>query len=182
MKACATLVPLLLAGAAMAHPLDEVVQGAYLTLLPGAVRLELDLTPGELVADALLQAIDANVDRTIAEPEAWNYAERVLLQSTLLLDGAPVSWRLQGVDMPAYADLRLQGATLKIHAFASRADRSGKHTLRYENHYQPAASQNIANVFLQPGARWRYEVAGQQHGPDGRVLDVDYVSAHRLRQ
>ena len=48
----------LAAGPALAHPYDEVVQGAYLTLAPGQVRLELDLTPGPAVADALLKALD----------------------------------------------------------------------------------------------------------------------------
>ena len=45
-------VPLLLAllGAAEAHPVDEVVQGAYLTLTPAGVELELDITPGSAVA------------------------------------------------------------------------------------------------------------------------------------
>jgi hypothetical protein len=37
---------LLRAASADAHPVDEVVQGAYLTIAANEVRLELDITPG----------------------------------------------------------------------------------------------------------------------------------------
>ena len=61
----AWLLVLLAAEPAAAHPLDEVVQGAYLTLAPGQVRLELDLTPGVQVSGAVLKDLDANGDRRI---------------------------------------------------------------------------------------------------------------------
>ena len=46
MKQSAGLTAVLLlplAGGAAAHPLHEVVQAAYLTLLPGETRLQLDM-------------------------------------------------------------------------------------------------------------------------------------------
>ena len=48
---------------AAAHPLNEIVQGAYLTLSPGEVHLELDITPGTQVAGTLLWALDTNADQ-----------------------------------------------------------------------------------------------------------------------
>ena len=39
------------------------------------------------------------------------------------------------------------------------------------------STQAAANVFLQPGVGWRYTVAGQTHGPDGRRLTVRYTAA-----
>jgi hypothetical protein len=52
---------------AEAHRLDEVVQGAYLAVAPGEVRLELDVSPGVEVASALLQVLDA--DASLADLE-----------------------------------------------------------------------------------------------------------------
>ncbi|MGH7735207.1 MAG: hypothetical protein ACREOE_16345, partial [Gemmatimonadales bacterium] len=73
--------------------------------------------------------------------------------------------------------LKLQSDTLKIYAVAKRPDRVGGHSLGYDNRYQPAKSQCIANIFLQPGGGWRYQVGGQKHSDDGRILAVAYSSA-----
>ena len=93
-----------------AHPVDEVVQGAYLTLAPDAVRLELDITPGPLVSNALLRTLDTDADRRISDVEARAYGQRVLDRSTLwvnhLLTSEPIASR------------RLQnhvGRTLELH-------------------------------------------------------------------
>jgi hypothetical protein len=168
---------ILAAGPALAHPYDEVVQGAYLTLAPGQVRLELDLTPGPAVAGALLKALDPDNDQRVTAPEARAYAQQVLNQSSLVLDGAPARWRVERVETPDYASLKLQSDTLKIYAVADRPDRPGPHTLGYDNRYQPAKSQCIANVFLQPGGGWRYAVTGQKHSPDGRSLTVAFTGS-----
>jgi hypothetical protein len=162
---------------AAAHPVDEVVQGAYLTLAPGEVRLELDLTPGTEVSGAVLRSLDANTDRRVSDAEARAYAEQVLKQSSLTLDGVSLSWRLERVSVPPYQSLSREGDTLKIYAIAMRAEQAGVHTLSYVNRYQPAKSQCIANIFLQPGAGWRYQVDGQQHSDDGRLLTVRYAGA-----
>jgi hypothetical protein len=173
----AALALLLAPGRADAHPVDEVVQGAYLTLAPGELRLELDLTPGTEVADAVLRALDANGDRRITDAEARTYAERVLKQSTVTLDGAPAAWRLDRVNAPSYESLKFATDTFKVYAVAVRPDRPGAHSLAYDNRYQPAKSQCIANIFLQPGSGWRYQVTGQKHSDDGRRLSVSYTIA-----
>lgn len=162
-----------------AHPLDEVMQGAYLTLAPGEVRLELDLTPGTKVAGALLKALDANADRTVTDTEAQGYARRVLTQSTLTLDGVAVSWTLDGVYVPPYQALEVGSGTISIHAVAERPDSSGAHTLGYQNSYQPAASRPTANGFLKPCDVWPYRVDGQQRSDSGRQLTVAYAVARQ---
>jgi hypothetical protein len=164
---------------AEAHPLDEVVQGAYLTLAPGEVRLELDLTPGIEVAGAFLQALDANADRIITEVEMQGYAEDVLARSTLTLDDVALSWMLNEVNMPPYQSLELGGGTVSIHAVAQHPYSVGAHVLSYRNDHQPAASRRMANVFLQPGEGWQYRITGQQHSDDGRQLTVTYTVARQ---
>jgi hypothetical protein len=173
----AMLLAALIPGWAAAHPIDEVVQGAYLTLAPGEVRLELDLTPGAEVSPTVLAALDANGDRAISKAEARRFAQRVLDQTTLTLDGKAAPWRIAKVDAPPYQNLLQATDTLKIYAIARRPDRAGAHTLYFDNRYQPAKSQCIANIFLQPGRGWRFFVAGQQRSNDGRRLTVRYVGA-----
>lgn len=100
----------------------------------------------------------------------------MLDQTRLTLDDRPAAWRLERVVAPPVGNLRLGADTIKIHAVARRPDRAGVHTFAFENRYNPARTQAAANVFLRPG-RWRYEVAGQTHGADGRRLAVYYATA-----
>ena len=170
------LAVVLCSGTAGAHPVDEVVQGAYLTLVPGEVRLELDITPGADVARAILDILDRNGDRSVSEAETRAYAQIVLEQSTLTLDGRHATWTLVNVSTPPYRNLEMGSSMIRIYAVAERADRPGGRALTYENRYQPAKSQWIANVFLQPGAGWRYQITAQQRSDDGRQLAVSYVA------
>ena len=164
---------------AAAHPLDEILQGAYLTLAPGEVRLELDLTPGANVAGALLQAIDANADRTITAAEAQRYARRVLTQSTLTLDDVTVFWALGDVVVPPYQALEAGGGTITIRAVAGRRDGEGTHVLGYRNDHQPGPSLRVANIFPEPGQGWQYRVVTQQRSDEGAQLTVTYTAARQ---
>lgn len=157
-----------------AHPVDEVVQGAYLTLAPGVVKLELDLTLGNQVAGAVLDTLDVNADQTITDAEARAYAQQVLEQSTLMLSGVTVPWTLDRVTMPPYQNLNVGSDTLKVYAVAERPDELGEQSLSYQNRYQPVKSQWTANVFLQPAADWQYQVADQGRSDDGQQLTVTY--------
>ncbi|PYE53836.1 hypothetical protein [Deinococcus yavapaiensis] len=163
----------LASSAAFAHPVDEVVQGAYLTLAPGEVRLELDLTPGTKVMGAVVTALDTNKDGVVSHQEARAYGMKVLGRSTLKIDGKTVPWTLGTVEVPSLSTLRL-GNVIKIYATAKRSDAAGTRTLSYQNRYQPAKSSWIANVFLQPASGWQYRVTKQARSNDGRTLAVTY--------
>jgi hypothetical protein len=159
--------------AAHAHPLDEVVQAAYVTLAPGEVQLDLEIQPGSLVAAGVARAMDANGDGRISDGEARAYAARVLQASTLTLDGVPAPLRLLRVQTPSYANLA-RGDILHIFAVASTRMRPGPAALRYANRFAPVKSQCQANIFLSVGGGWNFTVERQDHSPDGRQLDVAY--------
>ncbi len=181
MKAGPTLAAIALAVAlasstAGAHPVDEIVEGAYLFLAPGELRLELELTPGTAIVAAMLPAIDpdGNGVATPAEANAW--AEAVLSLSTLDLDGVATALTFVSVAMPEPALVAL-GSPIRIIATVPRPDTAGEHTLTYNNAYAPVPAQRFANIFLQPGGGWTYTVTSQEHGPDGASLIVRYVTA-----
>jgi hypothetical protein len=176
--ALAAILTLAVAGpsAAMAAAVDEVAQGAELTLRPGEVRLQLDISPGALVAESVLRQLDADGDALISDREARAFGRLVLDQIDLTLDDRAAAWRLETVTAPPYENVRSGAGVIKIQAVARRADREGVHTLTFENRYDPAPTQAKANVLVQPG-RWRYEVAGETQGADGRRLTIYYESA-----
>lgn len=178
-KWCAGLLCLTagLEGSACAHPVDEIVQGAYLTLTAGRVELELDLSPGSKVAGSVLRELDTDGDGRASDAEARAYAQRVLAQSSLKLGSNPARWTLERVEAPPLAHLRTGNAALKVYAFAPRTDAAGQQTLSYQNRYRPAPSQWIANIFLRPGGGWTYAVTSQSRSNDGRSLTVTYTTA-----
>ena len=159
--------------AANAHPLDEVIQAAYVTLAPGEVQLDLEIQPGSLLAPGVARAIDANSDGRISDGEARVYAKRVLQASSLTFDGVSAPLRLSRVQTPSYANLA-RGDILHIYATAPRRMRAGPAVLRYANGYALPKSRCQANVFLSVGGGWSFQVDGQSHSPDGRQLSVAY--------
>lgn len=171
-------LPLLLAllGSAQAHPVDEVVQGAYLTLTPAGVELELDITPGSAVAASVTGSLDADRNGTVTATEARAYATRVLAAQTLTLDGTRARWTLRDVQAPPLANLKLGSDTLKILATAPRTQRSGTHTLSYTNSYAPAKTQRVANIFLKPGGALSDRVTGQTRSADLTRLTVQFTT------
>jgi hypothetical protein len=176
MKRHVWIILALSSGWAGAHPVDEVIQGAYLTLVPGLVQLELDITPGSRVTMKVLGPLDGNGDQTITDAEARAYAVRVVAQSSLKLDGVAVLWTVDRVSVPPYQNLQTGYGTLKIYATGKCPERAGTRTLTYQNRYKPSKSQWVANIFLQPADDWKFQVAKQRHSSDGRQLTVDYTA------
>ncbi|GAA0519273.1 hypothetical protein [Deinococcus depolymerans] len=170
------LLLLALLGVARAHPVDEVVQGAYLTLTPTAVELELDITPGSAVAASVTGSLDADHDGRVTAAEARAYATRVLAAQTLTLDGTRARWTLRDVQVPPLANLKVGGDTLKIFAVAPRTQRAGTHALTYTNAYRPAKTQRIANIFLKPGGTLTDRVTAQTRSADLTRLTVQFTT------
>jgi len=162
------------AGAAAAHPVDELIQGAYLTLAPGEVKLQLDLTPGAEVVPSVSSSLDPDADGAVSEAEARAYAEQVLADSTLILDREPAAWSLVAVTVPDLAVLAEGGGVIRIEATALRPDQDGLHVLAYENYHEPVKSLWMANVFLRPGEGWTYAVTDQERSDEGRSLTVTF--------
>jgi hypothetical protein len=52
-----------------AHRRDEYLQAARLAIDPGGVQLELDLTPGIALAEAIIADIDRNRDGALSQDE-----------------------------------------------------------------------------------------------------------------
>jgi hypothetical protein len=141
----------LISPVAFAHPVDECVQAAYLKLGPNALELELDLTPGERVAPQMLKLIDQNRDGLMSQPEAQRYAERVLEDLRLKVDGRSQSFTLTPVMLPPTDVFLAGGGTIKVNARTNLTDTAGSHSLEFRNAHAPVKSGYLANVFVQSG-------------------------------
>lgn len=129
--------------------------------------------PGTEVAAAVLAKIDADGDARISDDEAQAFGDAVLEQSSLDIDGAPLTWSLDHVSMPNYATIASAGDVIKVMATAEHPEAAGERQLTYSNGFAPVKTQTAANIFLRPADGWQYQVTGQQR-PDGQTLTVNY--------
>ena len=164
------LAAMMTATAASAHPVDEVVQGAYLMVAPGRLRLQLEITPGPAVAATVLRVLDADGDHVFSRAERRAFAERVLRQAALSIDGRSVSWRFDQIGVPAYAIVEQQAGTIQLFADAPLVADGKPRRLVFLNAYRPARGPTTTNIFAAPGSTCMF--AGQRRSDDGRMFAV----------
>src|SRR4051794_21629188 len=72
-----------------AHPLDQYVLASYLTVTPEQIIVEIDMTPGVLVAPQFLPTLDTNNDQQISAAESRTFADGILKNVELTVDTQP---------------------------------------------------------------------------------------------
>src|SRR3712207_9589239 len=76
--------------AALAHPADVYLQATYITVAPAEIVVELDLSPGVLVAPQVLPQLDPDGDQQISDAESQAYVDAILSNVALQVDGKPL--------------------------------------------------------------------------------------------
>src|SRR5215468_9979956 len=77
---------LVLPSIGLAHRLDEYLQATLVSIEPGEVHLQINLTPGVAVAEEVLALIDRDRNGTISTNEAAAYGELVKRDLVVRLD------------------------------------------------------------------------------------------------
>lgn len=158
---------------ALAHTLDEYLQAARLSLTRSQVSLDLDLTPGAMVAARIVAMIDRDQDGVISPAEAAAYATRVLNETAVELDGAPVPMTVTRVEAPPIGELREGMGTINIRAVGVHRTRlAGRARLSFRNDHAPDGSVYVANALV-PADR-RLSVSRQDRDVAQRSIDVFY--------
>src|ERR1700756_2847590 len=85
---------------ASAHRLDEYLQASIISVEKDRVQISMRLVPGVAVSSTVLASVDTNGDGVISESEKRAYAERVLRDLSLTVDGNRLPPRLVSVDLP----------------------------------------------------------------------------------
>jgi hypothetical protein len=127
--------------AALAHPADVYLQATYITVAPTQIVVELDLSPGVLVAPQVLPQLDTDGDEQISEAEGQAYVDAMLRDVVLEVDEQPLTLAVTKVDMPPYLNLQAGYGTIRIFTIARPANGlTGTHTIYYKNNYAPIGS------------------------------------------
>lgn len=131
-----------------AHRLDEYLQATLISVERGRVDAFMRLVPGIAVSSAVLASIDTNGDGVISEIERRAYAERVLHDLSLSIDGHRLSARLTSVDFPQIEEIKEGLGQIQIQFSADLPPGRGSRKLVFENHHQSAISVYLMNCLL----------------------------------
>jgi hypothetical protein len=105
-RMAAAAIPLLAGIPALGHRLDEYLQAALIAVAKEHVQAQIRLTPGVAVFPIVLASIDSNGDGVISEIEQRAYAERVLRDLSLSVDGNHLPLRLVSMEFPTVAPMK----------------------------------------------------------------------------
>jgi nickel/cobalt transporter (NicO) family protein len=170
------LTPALLPGKeAAAHPIDEYVQNTYIDPAPDRTTLELNLTPGVLVAPEMVALIDADGDGEISQTEGEAYASEVLRDISLEVDGEPQLLTLMDSSFPTPLDMSAGVGTIRLQV-AAEAPKGvpGDHSISFRNDHHPVNSKYLVNAFKKSG---EVEIAHQDRDRLQNGIRVDYAVA-----
>jgi hypothetical protein len=165
----------LIGTSASAHRLDEYLQGTILSLAKDRLSADLTLTPGVAIFPVLIRDIDVNADGAISEAEQRAYANRVLGDLSLSIDGHRLSPRLRSAEFPPVADMKDGRGDIHIEFFAELPRGGQSRRLLFENHHEKAISVYQVNVLVPRDPDIRIDRQNRNYSQSQYELDFDQV-------
>ncbi len=170
----AALALLCLSGApAFAHRLDEYLQATLFSIQKDRVQAQMRLTPGVAVSAFILSGIDTNGDGVISDAEQRAYAERVLRDVSLSIDGHALTPRLISVEFPGMEEMKQGLGEIQIQFGADLPPGGSERRLVFENHHQSALAAYLVNCLAPRDAEIR--VVQQDRDERQSFYQLDYV-------
>jgi nickel/cobalt transporter (NicO) family protein len=158
---------------AAAHRLDEYLQATRISIESDQVGLEIDLTPGVDVAPMMFALINTDRDGRISAREGRAYANQVLKDLSLELDGRHQQLALVGSHFPSFQEMIAGIGTIRIEArsLVSSAEQ-GRYLLFYQNNHRPDGSVYLVNALV-PASR-AIEITEQNRDTRQRGLRLGF--------
>jgi hypothetical protein len=167
---------LLLAGTpALAHRLDEYLQGTILAVEKNRMDAQITLTPGVAVFPILIAEIDTDGDGSISATEQRAYVDRVLGDLSLKIDGRRLTPRLLSMEFPAIEEMREGRGEIRIEFEASLPSGGPNRKLTLENHHQKGIAAYQVNCLVPRNRDIR--ILAQKRNYTQSFYELDYVQA-----
>ena len=167
--AASILLNLSLISGAAAHRLDEYLQATLIDVSPNRTDVEIQLTPGVAILPILMTVIDQDRDGRISAEEQQAYANRIVRDLELRVDGALAPLSLIETTFPPVEAMREGLGTIRIKL---RTARSG-HLLHFENRHLPQFSVYLVNCLAAPLAG--LVVARQERDQLQKSIQFEYA-------
>lgn len=173
-KSIGAIVLCLLVGAPVsAHRLDEYLQATILSVEKDKVQASMRLIPGVAVSSTVIASIDTDGDGVISEAEKWAYAERVLGDLALSVDGIRLRPKLISVDSPQVQQMKDGLGEIRVEFTADLPRGGTKRTLIFENHHESRSAAYLMNCLVPRDRDIR--IVAQHRNEQQSFYQVDYV-------
>jgi hypothetical protein len=172
----AASILLLVGTPVLGHRLDEYLQATLISVEKDRVQAQIRLIPGVAVLPIVLGNIDTDADEAISEAEQGAYAERVLRDLSLTLDGDRLRLRLLSMRFPKVEEMRqgLGEIHLEFDAEVPRGGRGGpKRRLIFENHHQSRIAAYLVNCLVPQDPDIR--ITAQSRNYQQSLYELDYM-------
>lgn len=158
-----------------AHRLDEYLQGTILSVAKDRLDAEITLTPGVAIFPALIATIDLDADGVISEAERHAYAERVLSDLSVSIDGHALQPHLTSAEFAPIGEMKEGRGEIRI-AFYSNLPRGGANRkLIFENRHESGIAAYQVNVLVPRDPDIR--IVGQNRNYSQSVYELNFVQA-----
>lgn len=159
---------------AWAHRIDEYLQATILSLESNRAHASMRLIPGVMVAPSVIATIDTNHDGLFSEPEKQAYAERVLRDLSITVDGAAAKPQLDSWVIPDASQLRdgLGEIHLEYHVDLPPSAVSNR-SLIVSNHHLNDTSVYLMNVEVPQDRDLR--IVDQKRNARQSTYELDYT-------
>jgi hypothetical protein len=157
---------------AFAHRLDEYLQATMISIEKARVHAQIRLVPGVAVSGPVLAGIDQDADGALSPAELSSYAQRVLADASLRIDGEPVRLRVVSSTAAGVEEMREGRGEIRLEVEADVPRARGRHRLRFANHHQRPIAAYLVNTLVpgDPGLR----ITAQARSEDQSVYELDY--------
>jgi hypothetical protein len=144
----AAAILLSLGAGAFAHRLDEYLQATIISVENDRLQVSMRLVPGVAVSSIVLASIDTNGDGVISEAEQRTYAERVLRDLSILVDGKSASPTLVSQKFPAIEEIKEGLGEVRIEFTVDLAPGGPERRIVFENHHHNEISAYLVNCLV----------------------------------
>jgi len=180
MKRGVMAIAVLLALAATAsrvsgHRLDEYLQAALISVEKDGVEVTLRMIPGVAVTPAVLASMDTNGDGVLSEHEQRAYAERVLRDLSLTIDGQPLTPRLAGLKFPEITEMKEGLGEIQIEFTAELPVAAGERRLVLQNRHETKISAYLVNCLVPRDPEIR--IVAQKRNETQSAYELDYMQS-----
>ncbi len=169
------LCSLIAVKAAFAHRIDEYLQATLLTVEKHRVQASMRLIPGVLVASAMIDGVDTNHDGAFSEEEKRAYAQHVLSDLSIAIDGKPARVELLSWSFPEASQLRDGLGEIHIDYTIGLPAGGMDRVLTLVNQHHRENSVYLVNVIAPQDDTLR--IIGQRRNQQQSAYELDFQQA-----
>ena len=167
---------LLLGGTpAFAHRLDEYLQATTILVSRDRVQVQIRLTPGVAVFPVVFASIDTNADGIITDAEIRAYAERVLRDLSLTVDGDRLRLRVVSSKAARVEEMKEGRGDIQLEVDAEMPRGGQRRRLVFENHHQARIAAYLVNGLVPTDPDIRIRTQDRNYEQSFYQLDYEEI-------